>query len=36
MTYLDDHRMDSYDLKCGWIVVIAAGLAFLALALSLL
>ena len=36
MAYLDDHKMDSYDLKCGLIVVIAAGLVFIALACSLL
>ena len=33
MNYLDDHKMDSRDLKCGWIVVFIAalGLALLAL-----
>ena len=36
MAYLDDQEMNSYDLKCGWIVAIAASLAFIGLAWSLL
>jgi len=33
MNYLEDHRMNSQDLKGGWIVVLVANLALVILTL---